>query len=110
MSRAWRLTKQAEASLLEIALWTVETFGPRQGAAYEEDLIARCREIASGTAMTQGCRQLIDPDLAEDLRFTRSGQHFIVFIEDAARVIIVDFLHSRSDLPGKLAALSVRGT
>jgi plasmid stabilization system protein ParE len=106
MSRPWRLTKQAEASLLEIALWTFETFGPRQAAAYEEDLIARCREIASGTAMSQGCRQLIDPDLAEDLRFARSGQHFIVFIADAAQVIIVDFLHSRADLPGKLASLS----
>ena len=46
------------------------------------------------------------PLLPEDLRFTRSGQHFIVFIEDAAQVIIVDFLHSRSDLPGKIAALS----
>ena len=105
MTRPWRLTKQAEASLLEIALWTFETFGPRQAAAYEEDLIAGCREIASGTAITQGCRQLIDPDLAEDLRFARSGQHFIVFIEDAAQVIIVDFLHSRADLPGTLAAL-----
>ncbi len=109
MSRPWLLTRQAEASLLEIALWTVETFGTRQAAAYEDDLIARCREIASGTAITQGCRQLIDPELPEDLRFTKSGQHFIVFIEDTAQVIIVDFLHSRSDLPGKLAALSGRG-
>ena len=48
---------------------------------------------------------LIAQDLPEDLRFTRSGQHFIVFIEDATQVIIVDFLHSRADLPGKLAAL-----
>lgn len=110
MARPWRLTKQAEASLLEIALWTFETFGPRQAEAYEDDLIARCREIASGTAITQGCRQLIAPDLAEDLRFARSGQHFIVFIEDASQVIIVDFLHSRSDLPGKLAALATRGS
>lgn len=109
MTRPWRLTRQAEASLLDIALWTFETFGHRQAAAYEEDLITRCREIASGTAITQGCRQLIDPDLAEDLRFTRSGQHFIVFIEDAAQVIIVDFLHSRADLPAKLAALANRG-
>jgi toxin ParE1/3/4 len=110
MTRPWRLTRQAEASLLEIAIWTLETFGPRQAAAYEEDLIAKCRDIAFGTAVTQGCRQLIDPDLAEDLRFTRSGQHFIVFIEDAEQVIIVDFLHSRSDLPGKLASLLTRGT
>lgn len=110
MARPWRLTKQAEASLLEIALWTFETFGPRQAEAYEYDLIARCHEIASGTAITQGCRQLIAPDLAEDLRFARSGQHFIVFIEDASQVIIVDFLHSRSDLSGKLAALATRGS
>lgn len=106
MSRPWRLTRQAETSLVEIALWTVEAFGPRQAAAYEDDLIARCNEIAARTALTQDCRKLIDPDLREDLRFSRSGQHFIVFIEDAAQVIIVDFLHSRSDLPGKIAALS----
>lgn len=106
MSRSWRLTRQAETSLVEIALWTVETFGPRQAAAYEEDLIARCREIAAGTAITQGCRQLIAPDLPEDLRFARSGQHFIVFIEDATQVNIVDFLHARSELPSKIAALS----
>ena len=59
--------------------------------------------------MTQGCRQIIDPELAEDLRYTRSGQHFIVFIEDPLQVIIVDFLHSRADLPAKLAALASRG-
>lgn len=91
---------------MDIALWTLETFGSRQAAAYEEDLIAKCREVASGEAVTQGCRQLIAPDLAEDLRFARSGQHFIVFIEDPSQVIIVDFLHSRADLPGRLAALT----
>ena len=105
MSRSWRLTRQAETSLVEIALWTVETFGPRQAAAYEEDLIARCREIAEGTAISQGCRQLIDPDKRTTCS-SRAGQHSIVFIEDAAQVIIVDFLHARSDLPGKIAALS----
>ena len=105
MSRPWRLTRQAEASLVEIARWTLYTIGPRQATAYEEDLIARCTEIADGTAPSQDCRRLIAQDLPEDLRFTRSGQHFIVFIEDATQVIIVDFLHSRADLPGKLAAL-----
>ena len=106
MSRSWRLTRQAEASLVDIALWTFENFGSRQSAAYEEDLIGRCIDIADGTAMSQGCRQLIDPSLPEDLRFTRAGQHFVVYIEDSDRVIIVDFLHSRSDLPRKLAALA----
>lgn len=105
MPKPWRLTRAAEASLIDIARWTVETFGPRQADAYEEDLIATCRDIAAGTALSQDCRRLIDPDLAEDLRFARCGQHFIVFVENPDQVIIIDFLHSRSDLPGKLAAL-----
>ncbi len=106
MPKPWRLTRQAERSLIEIARWTHETFGPRQAAAYEEDLIAACRDIAAGTAMSQDCRRIIAPDLAEDLRFARAGQHFVIFVEDAEQVIIVDFLHGRADLPRRLAALT----
>jgi len=105
MPKPWRLTRQAEASLLDIALWTNETFGPRQAQAYEEDLIARCSGIASSSVPSQSCRAIIDPDLKADLRFARSGQHFIVFVEDEACVIIVDFLHSRNDLPTKLVRM-----
>ncbi len=105
MLKPWRLTRAAEASLIDIANWTVETFGPRQAAAYEEDLIAVCRDIAAGTAMSQDCRRLIDPNLPENLRFARAGQHFVIFIEDAEQVIIIDFLHGRSDLPRRLANL-----
>ncbi|MDO5706723.1 MAG: type II toxin-antitoxin system RelE/ParE family toxin [Paracoccus sp. (in: a-proteobacteria)] len=106
MPKPWRLTRQAEASLIDIANWTLETFGPRQAAAYEDDLIARCREIAAGTAISQDCRRIIDPGLPEDLRFARAGQHFVIFVEDAEQVIVVDFLHARSDLPRRLAALT----
>lgn len=106
MPKPWRLTRAAEASLIGIARWTVETFGSRQAAAYEEDLVTTCRDIASGEAMTQDCRRLIDPDLQVDLRFARAGQHFIIFIEEAEQVIIIDFLHARSDLPRRLANLT----
>lgn len=100
MSRPWLLTRQAEASVVEIARWTVDMFAPRQAEAYEEDLIARCSKITHGTAQSQDCRQRIAPDLPEDLRFKRSGQPFIVVIENATKVILVDFLHSRADLFG----------
>ena len=106
--KPWRLTRQAEASLAGIATWTLETFGSRQAEAYEEDLLARCIAIADGTAPSQSCRQIIDPDLPEDLRLTRSGQHFIVFIENPETIIIVDFLHGRSNLAARLARLSPR--
>jgi toxin ParE1/3/4 len=106
MPKAWRLTRRAESSLVEIARWTQETFGPRQAEAYEADLIARCAGIASGEAPSQDCRRLIDPDLPQDLRFTRAGQHFIVFVETPDQVIVIDVLHSRSDLSRRLAALA----
>lgn len=107
MPKPWRLTRTAEASLIDIARWTYETFGLRQAEAYEEDLITACREIAAGTAQTRDCRRLIDPELPEDLRYARCGQHFVIFVENAEQVIIIDFLHSRTDLPRRLANLPV---
>lgn len=106
--KPWRLTRQAETSLTDIARWTFETFGSRQAEAYEEDLIARCDQIADGTAPWQSCRRIIDPALPERLRFTRSGQHLIIYIEQPDAVVIVDFLHGRSDLPARLARLVER--
>jgi toxin ParE1/3/4 len=106
MPKPWRLTRRAESSLVGIARWTLETFGPRQAEAYEADLIARCAAISAGEAPSLDCRRLIDPDLPEDLRFTRAGQHFIVFVELPEQVIVIDVLHSRSDLPRRLAALA----
>lgn len=108
MPKTWRLTRAAERSLIDIAMWTVETFWLKQAAAYEEDLIAVCRGIGAGTVQSQDCRRIIDPDLSEDLRFARAGQHFVVFVEDTEHVIIIDFLHSRSDVPRHLANLSPR--
>lgn len=105
MLKPWRLTRQAQASLVDIAGWTAENFGPRQAAAYEEDLIERCTAIAAGTAPSQSCRQLLDRELDENLRFARCGQHFVVFVEKPDAAIVVDVLHARSDLPEKLPAL-----
>ena len=105
--KQFRLTRQAEEHLTEIAIWTFDTFGPRQADAYEQDLILRCEQIANGTASNQSCAVLVD-GLKADLRYTRSGQHFVVFLEYDEEVVIVDFLHSRSDLPAKIAHLEDR--
>lgn len=52
-------------------------------------------------ARRQSCTALVD-GIDTDLFFTRAGQHFVVFLEREAEVIIVDFLHSRSNLAAKL--------
>tara|TARA_R110002012_G_scaffold171132_2_gene335814 strand:- start:40 stop:375 length:336 start_codon:yes stop_codon:yes gene_type:complete len=103
MSRSFRLTRRAEASLTEIASWTIENFGLRQADHYEAELLNRCEAILSGQAHSRSCAVLVDE--ADDLRFVRAGEHFLVFLDQPDEVVIVDVLHSRCDLPRHVAAL-----
>jgi toxin ParE1/3/4 len=103
MTKSWRVTQQAEQSLLDIAQWTVETFGPRQAQAYEQDILAKMDDIAAGVAHSQSCRTLIDGNLAEEIRFTRVGGHYLIYAEYPSSFILIDLLHQRVDLPRHLA-------
>jgi toxin ParE1/3/4 len=105
MNRNFRLTRRAEASLIDIARWTIKTFGARQAEIYETDLIARCEAIAKGEVASRSCAVLVES--YQKLRFTRAGEHFLVFLENDDVVTIVDILHSRSDLPRHIAALTM---
>jgi plasmid stabilization system protein ParE len=104
MNRSLRLTRRAEVSLVEIAEWTIEQFGLKQAELYENEVLARCQAILNGQAHSRSCAVLIDE--AADLRFARGGEHFLVFLDQPDEVIIVDILHSRSDLPRHVAALA----
>lgn len=105
MPKPWRLTKHAEQTLLEIALWTVETFGPLQAEKYESELIDRCNAVSAGKAFVQNCGILFGEPAATNLKLARAGQHFIIFEELPEMIAILDFIHSRSDLPGKISYL-----
>ena len=100
----FRLTRQAEQSLVEIARWTFETFGERQAINYQRDILDRCAKIATGAIPSQSCATLVQDSRAE-LRFVRCGKHHIVFAEINGAVLIIDFIHMRADLPAKLASL-----
>jgi len=108
MSRSLRLTRRAEASLTEIAKWTIENFGLHQAELYEAELLGRCEAILNGQAHSRSCSILVDN--AGELRFIRAGEHFVVFLDQPDAVIIVDILHSRSDLPRHVAALTALKT
>lgn len=103
--KPWRLTPQAEKSLVEIALWTLETFGPVQADIYERELIDRCAAVADGRALSQDCSILVGEPDDIDLRFTRAGEHFAVFLDLEEEIVFIDFLHARSDLPARIRAL-----
>ena len=103
----WVLTLQAESSLIEIADWTIQTFGARQAEIYRDELIECCEKIAKNRTVSQSCSILTDLQPNEDLRFTRSGKHYVVYIEKDDLVVVVDFLHSSADLEKHLARLQV---
>ena len=104
MRRSLRLTRRAEASLVEIAKWTIEPFGLKQAELYENEVLTRCQAILNGQAHSRSCAVLIDDPA--DLRFAKAGEHFLIFLDQPDAVIIVDVLHSRSDLPRHVAALA----
>jgi toxin ParE1/3/4 len=106
MPKSWTFTRHAENALNEIAAWTYKTFGLQQAEIYQETLIGRCRAIADGTAVSQSCSLLIGPFIQHDIRFVRAGEHFVIYVESDELIVILDVLHTRCDLPRKLAQLT----
>jgi plasmid stabilization system protein ParE len=104
-----RFAPEAEARLDAISEWTLRRFGPRQAKKYLLVLRDRCARIAAGTAHHQSCRDVFAPEAREDLRFARSGEHYVIFVETAREALIVDFIHSRMDLPGCVEGLGAAG-
>nr|WP_217357569.1 type II toxin-antitoxin system RelE/ParE family toxin [Ruegeria arenilitoris] len=98
------MTRRAESSLVEIARWTIDKFGPHQADLYEQELIARCQAITVGRVASRSCSLLVEG--AAELRYVRAGEHFLVYLDQPDSVIIVDILHSRCDLPRHLSALA----
>lgn len=47
--KPWRLTPQAEQSLVDIAAWTFDRFGEAQALAYRDGLIKRIGALAAGS-------------------------------------------------------------
>ena len=107
MTKRLRVTPHAVQAIEELARWTLESFGPKHMASYEEHLVLRCMEAAIGFETGQDCRSLIDPELCEDLRYLRAGQHFVVFLQSRDQIIIIDVLHGRIDVPRRLMGLGM---
>ena len=105
-SKAWRLSDRAYRSLAEISIWTYETFGARQADKYGDQLLRQVSAIAEGRSFSYHCRDVFAADLRSDLRFSRSGRHFIVFTETLDEVLIVDFIHQSADMGGRLEGLT----
>jgi toxin ParE1/3/4 len=103
--KRFSLSFRAEHSLDLIGAYSMENFGSKRGEAYVDALLDRCRRIAMGNAPIHSCRDVFAPDLRSDLRFARSGRHFIIFTETPDEILIIDFIHQSADIGGRLEGL-----
>lgn len=106
MTKPWRVTEQAQHSLLEIAVWTFETFEPRQADAYEQDILSKLDDISAGVAHSQSCNLLVGGHIEEDLRFSRVGAHHLIYVEYDNIFILLDLLHQSADLERRLSHIA----
>jgi toxin ParE1/3/4 len=100
--KPFSLSFRAETSLDQIGAYSRENFGKARGQAYVAALLDRCRAIASGRLPTRYCRDVFAPSLRAELRYTRSGRHFIIFLETPDEIQIIDFIHQSADIGGRL--------
>ena len=106
--KKWRLTKQAEKSLLDIALWTVENFGKTQAFVYRDALIKCINRLASDKPPHgKACSQLIYKNNEfNNLFFYLEGKHYIVYRKFEHRIDILEFFHERCNLPFHIEKLN----
>ena len=98
----YRFSDAASRSFREIAHYSRKTFGDLRGRAYMAAILAVCDGIAGGGVVTRSCRAAFADDLRDDLRFARSGSHFVIFVVAANGVTIIDFLHQSADIGNRI--------
>ncbi len=94
----YRLTPDAEDDLLEIAIYTIETWGLEQADAYEAALAACFHAIAEGEAPSSA-----PITHRPELKVTRCQHHYVFSLhEENTRALIVAILHEKMDLMVRL--------
>ncbi|MEQ1932130.1 MAG: type II toxin-antitoxin system RelE/ParE family toxin [Parvularculaceae bacterium] len=104
----FRLSNRAKTRLEGIFAYTDERFGCEQAEHYRDSLILRLRALAEGKVSSgRPCSALVrGAAVPDDLRYIKSGAHFIVYLEQDNTVHVVDFIHEMRDLPARLHELA----
>lgn len=105
LARYLTFTPTAETRLAEIALWTIEHFGPLQADQYATALLARCTAILEGHVHLRAVSTFSEGFPDTELMIAKAESHYIVFAQLGDECVVFDFLHERSDLPSQLQKL-----
>ena len=106
--RTYRLTLQAEQTLVDIIGWTIDQFGIEQAIKYKELLENRLSSLASGKAPHgKPCNLLVSGLLdMNDLEYYRQGRHYIIYRNTDDELLVVDFVHGSRNLEAIIQDLS----
>jgi toxin ParE1/3/4 len=83
-------TRLAEADLLEVAHYTIRTWGRKQCERYLGQLEERCRQLADDPTRGRPC-----DEIRPGLRRTKVGKHVVFYREKAGGILISRILHER---------------
>ncbi|WP_226584427.1 type II toxin-antitoxin system RelE/ParE family toxin [Acuticoccus sediminis] len=92
----YRFTSSAHEDLVDIWLYTQETWGEAQADLYQDALHRCCERIASGEVKARSLPGL------ERVRLHRCQHHVLFFVEQDQAVVIVAVLHERMNLIERL--------
>ena len=93
---AIQISRHAEADLLEIGSYTLQTWGVDQAILYIDQLEACCQRLANNPASGRSC-----DDVRRGLRRMEPSKHVIFYRQqEGGEVLISRILHQRM-LPGE---------
>jgi toxin ParE1/3/4 len=87
---AFRFSRQAEADLIEIADYTLRTWGEGQVIQYLEDLERCCQLLAVHPESGRSCHQL-----RPGLRRMEHASHIVFYRQETGGILVSRILHQR---------------
>lgn len=88
---SYALSKRAEADLLEIYIYGIETFGEAQAERYHQDMTACFELLATQPKMGREAKSI-----ALGVRRHEHASHVILYEESGDGVLILALVHGRS--------------
>jgi toxin ParE1/3/4 len=85
-----RFSRRAEADLLNIAEYTLRTWGNGQTALYLNELEACCKRLADSPALGRPC-----DEIRPGLHRLEHGKHVVFYRQERGGILVSRILHER---------------
>jgi toxin ParE1/3/4 len=87
---AFRFSRRAEADLLSIGVYTLQTWGEVQTARYMNELEACCHMLAANPTLGRACDHVLP-----GLRRLEHERHVVFYLQEPGGIFISRILHQR---------------